>query len=68
MIEAIKKILRNTLFRLSLLGAFLFVLSLFAALGYIYYATIFSELRRVDASISDEIAELQVVYLSLIHI
>ncbi len=62
MIEAIKKILRNTLFRLSLLGAFLFVLSLFAALGYIYYATIFSELRRVDASISDEIAELQVVY------
>ena len=62
MIEAIKQLSRNTLFRLSLLGAFLFVLSLFAALGYIYYATIFSELRRVDTAISDEIAELQSVY------
>ena len=62
MIEAIKQLSRNTLFRLSLLGAFLFVLSLFAALGYIYYATIFSELRRVDDAISGEIAELQTVY------
>jgi len=62
MAGAIRKLYRNTLFRLSLLGALLFVLSLFAALGYIYYATIESELRRVDRSIGAEIAELQSIY------
>lgn len=59
---ALRKIFRNTLFRLSLLGAFLFVLSLFAALGYVYWATVSSELRRVDQSIAAEIAEIQSVY------
>ena len=44
MFGSIRKLYRNTLFRLSLLGALLFVLSLFVALGYIYYATIVSEL------------------------
>ncbi len=62
MFAALQKLLRNTLFRLSLLGAFLFVVSLFAALGYIYYATISSELRRVDREITKEIAELQTVF------
>ncbi len=62
MIEAIKKLSKNTLFRLSLLGALLFVLSLFVALGYIYYATIESELRRVDRANEAEIAELQQNY------
>jgi len=59
---ALKKLYRNTLFRLSLLGALLFVLSLFVALGYIYYATIESELRRVDRANEAEIAELQEFY------
>ena len=58
----IRKLYRNTLFRLSLLGALLFVLSLFVALGYIYYATIESELRRVDKANETEIAELQGFY------
>ena len=62
MIEAIKKLSRNTLFRLSLLGAFLFVVSLAAALGYVYFATITAELNRVDRSIEAEIAELQKIY------
>ena len=62
MIEAIKKLSRNTLFRLSLLGAFLFVVSLAAALGYVYFATITAELNRVDSSIEAEIAELQKIY------
>jgi len=62
MLGAIKKIYRNTLFRLSLLGALLFVLSLFVALGYIYYATIESELRRVDRANEAEISELQEFY------
>jgi len=59
---AIKKLYRNTLFRLSLLGALLFVLSLFAALGYIYYATIESEFRRIDRVNRAEIEELQTLY------
>ena len=59
---AIRKLYRNTLFRLSLLGALLFVLSLFVALGYIYYATISSELRRVDRANEAEIQELQTLY------
>jgi len=58
----LRKLYRNTLFRLSLLGAFLFVASLFIALGYIYYATIESELRRVDRANETEIAELQEFY------
>jgi len=59
---AIRKLYRNTLFRLSLLGALLFVLSLGVALGYIYYATISSELRRVDRVNEAEIEELQMLY------
>lgn len=62
MFGALRKLYRNTLFRLSLLGALLFVLSLFVALGYIYYATIESELRRVDRANEAEIAELQDIY------
>ena len=59
MIEAIKKLYKNTLFRLSLLGAFLFVASLFVAMGYVYYAIIESELRRVDRALETEFAEFQ---------
>ncbi|MEP4051476.1 MAG: HAMP domain-containing sensor histidine kinase [Litorimonas sp.] len=62
MFGSLRKLYRNTLFRLSLLGALLFVLSLFVALGYIYYATIESELRRVDRANEAEIAELQTFY------
>ena len=62
MFGSIRKLYRNTLFRLSLLGALLFVLSLFVALGYIYYATIESELRRVDRANEAEITELQELY------
>ena len=59
MLKAIKKLYRNTLFRLSLLGAFLFVASLFVAMGYVYYATIESELRRVDRALETEFTEFQ---------
>lgn len=62
MFKAIQKLYRNTLFRLSLLGAVLFVVSLFISLGYIYFATISSELRRVDKSIIAEIDGLQALY------
>ena len=62
MIKAIKKLYRNTLFRLSLLGAFLFVASLFVAMGYVYYATIESELRRVDRALETEFTEFQNIF------
>jgi len=62
MLEAIKKLSRNTLFRLSLLGAFLFVTSLFVAMGYVYYATIESELRRVDRALETEFTEFQSIF------
>ena len=59
---AIRKLYRNTLFRSSLLGALLFVLSLFAALGYVYYAVVASELNKIDRSISLEIKEFREEY------
>ena len=61
MLKALKKLYRNTLFRLSLLGAILFVIALFIALGNVYFLTISSEIRRVDRELSAEIAELQTV-------
>ena len=51
MLTSVRKLFKNTLFRLSLLGAILFVVSMFVSLGYVYFATISSELRRVDKSI-----------------
>jgi len=60
MIEAIKKLSRNTLFRLSLLGAFLFVLMVVAM--SVYYATVTSELRRVDRLVETEHAEFQKIF------
>jgi signal transduction histidine kinase len=61
-IEAIKKLLRNTLFRLSLLGAMLTMVSVAAALGLVYYSMIETELGRVEQANIDEIAELQKLY------
>lgn len=62
MIEAIKKLSKNTLFRLSLLGAFLFVASLLVVAASIYYATVTSELRRVDQVVESEHAEFQKIF------
>ena len=62
MLETLKKLYKNTLFRLSLLGAILFVVSMIISLGYIYFATISSELRRVDKSITAEIQGLQELF------
>ena len=62
MIEAIKKLSRNTLFRLSLLGAFLFVVSLMIVAMSVYYATVTSEIRRVDRLVETEHAEIQKIF------
>ncbi|WP_371396192.1 ATP-binding protein [Fretibacter rubidus] len=61
MLIALKKLYRNTLFRLSLLGAILFVVALFIALGNVYFLTISSEIRRVDKTLEAEIAEFQTI-------
>lgn len=62
MLAALKRLYRNTLFRLSLLGAVLFVVSLLISLGYVYYATISSELRDVDKTLIEETRNLQALY------
>jgi hypothetical protein len=61
-IEAVKKLLRNTLFRLSLLGAMLTMVSVASALGLVYYSMIETELGRVEQANIDEIDELQTLY------
>lgn len=58
---ALRKLFRNTLFRLSLLGALFFVVALFIALGNVYYLSISSEIRRVDRELTAEVAELQTI-------
>lgn len=61
-IDAFKRLYRNTLFRLTLLAASLFAVSSIVSLGYVYYATIKLELNRVDQDILTEIEELKVLY------
>ena len=58
MTDWLVRLYRNTLFRLTLLTAFLFVMGSLIALGYTYYATISSELRRVNSSLVAEAQEL----------
>ncbi len=62
MFPALKRLYRNTLFRLSLLVALLFVLSSVALLAYVYFATISSEFRRIDRALVSEINELNVLF------
>ncbi len=62
MLNALSKLFRNTLFRLSLLGTLLFTVSVLISLAYVYFATISSELRRVDQELIVEMDQLQEVY------
>jgi len=62
MLNALSKLFRNTLFRLSLLGTLLFTVSVLISLAYVYFATISSELRRVDQELIAEMEELQEVF------
>ena len=59
MLSALSKLFRNTLFRLSLLGAVFFVVALIIALGNVYFLTISSEIRQVDKSLTEEVKEFQ---------
>ena len=63
MLNALSKLFRNTLFRLSLLGTVLFWVSLLISLAYVYFATVSFEIRRVDRLLVDEMDGLQDLYL-----
>ncbi|MGJ8562226.1 MAG: ATP-binding protein [Alphaproteobacteria bacterium] len=62
MFSSLNKLYRNTLFRLSLLGAVLFMGSILISLGYVYFATIETELRRVDRALESEVEALQILF------
>jgi len=59
---AVRKLFRNTLFRLSLIGALLTVLSVGAAIYLVYYSMVSTEIRRVDAAMETEISQFQDIY------
>ena len=62
MIKKFSKIYKNTLFRLSLLGALLFVLSLMVVAVSVYYVTVIAELNRIDKLVETEHSEIQKIY------
>lgn len=62
MIKKFSKIYKNTLFRLSLLGALLFVLSLMVVAVSVYYVTVTAELNRIDKLVETEHSEIQKIY------
>lgn len=59
MIEAIKRTYKSTVFRLSIIAAALFIASSFLVLGYIYYATVTTQLQSIDREIEEELVEYQ---------
>ncbi len=65
MFAPIKRLIKNTVFRLSMVAAALFVLSSLIVLGYIYFATVVSDLNRVDNTMELEIDELTKIYETL---
>ena len=58
------RLFRNTLFRLTVFTALLFVTGSLVSLGYIYLATISADLRRVDRALEAELDEFVQLYSS----
>lgn len=56
------RLIRNTVFRLALLGATLFGVSLLIAQLFIYDAIVSSELRRIEAGLREELVDLQEIF------
>ena len=55
--ETLGRLMRNTVFRLSLVGSLLFALSLLIAQLFAYDRIVSSELRRVEETLRDELIE-----------
>ncbi len=62
MFLSVKRLLKNTVFRLSMVAAGMFSASSLIVLGYIYYATVTSELGRIDRNMSAEMDELTEIF------
>jgi len=62
MFAPVTRLFKNTIFRLSMIAVVLFAASSLVVLGYIYYATVISELGRVDKELQAEITELTEIY------
>ncbi len=62
MFAPIKRLFKNTVLRLSMVAAGLFAASSLVVLGYIYNATVTSELSRIDRDMNAELMELTEVY------
>jgi signal transduction histidine kinase len=61
--ETLGRLLRNTVFRLSLVGSLLFGGSLLVAQLIVYDTIVSSEERRTEESLEDELAELETLFL-----
>ena len=57
--ETLGRLLRNTVFRLSLVGSLLFGISLLVAQLIVYDTIVSSEERRVEQGLTEELAELE---------
>ena len=62
MFTRLKRLYRNTIFRLSMIAAAQFALLSLFMLGYIYYTTVVSELNRVDIEISSELEDFAKIH------
>lgn len=61
--ETLGRLLKNTVFRLSLVGALLFGGSLLVAQLIVYDTIVSSEERRVEGGLRDELAELEYLFV-----
>lgn len=62
MFAPLKRLFKNTVFRLSMLAAAVFAMSSLIVLGYIYFATVVSDLNRVDRAMELELTELANIF------
>lgn len=65
MFAHLKRLFKNTVFRFTMIAAALFAVSSLIMLGYIYFATVVSDLNRVDKTMELEIDELTKIYETL---
>ena len=61
--ETLGRLLRNTVFRLSLIGSLLFGLSLLVAQVLVYREIVLSEQNRIENGLVDDLAELEVRFV-----
>lgn len=60
--ETLSRLLKNTVFRLSLVGAVLFGGSLLVAQLIVYDTIVSSELRRIEEGLKNELSELEIIF------